>query len=62
MSEMTEEAVTRKTDPSNGWEPYRDMTELIRSKARELWEQRGWIQGMDLDIWLEAERMVLANQ
>ena len=39
-------------------ESCQDMTEQIRSKARELWEQKGRVQGKDLDIWLEAERII----
>jgi hypothetical protein len=38
--------------------PRQDMTERIRSKAHELWEKKGRVQGKDLEIWLEAERKV----
>jgi hypothetical protein len=36
----------------------KNMEGQIRSKARELWEQKGRVQGKDLEIWLEAERIV----
>lgn len=33
-------------------------SDCISKKAYELWEQKGRVQGKDLDIWLEAEKMV----
>ena len=35
-----------------------DINGLIRKKAHALWEQKGRVQGKDVDIWLEAERAV----
>ncbi|OQA56792.1 MAG: hypothetical protein BWY42_00825 [Candidatus Omnitrophica bacterium ADurb.Bin277] len=35
-----------------------ELTERIREKAKELWEKKGRVQGQDLEIWLEAERLV----
>ena len=35
-----------------------EMTDRIREKARSLWEERGCIEGKDLEIRREAERMV----
>jgi hypothetical protein len=37
------------------------LNERIARKAYELYEQRGWQHGHDLDDWLEAERMILAE-
>lgn len=34
------------------------LTEMIRKKARELYEKSGCKPGRDLDNWLEAERIV----
>jgi len=34
-----------------------ELTERIREKAKELWEKKGRVQGQDLEIWLEAERV-----
>ena len=42
--------------------PRQDMTEKIRSKAHELWEKKGRVQGKDLEIWLEAERKVKSHK
>jgi hypothetical protein len=42
--------------------PHQDMTEQIRSKARELWEKKGRVQGKDLEIWLEAERIIKSGK
>jgi hypothetical protein len=35
------------------------MWERIRSKAHELWEQRGHREGYALEDWLEAETSVM---
>lgn len=40
-----------KTSDSN-------LTECIQKVAYELWEQKGRIQGKDMEIWLEAESLV----
>jgi hypothetical protein len=37
------------------------LHERIARKAYELYEQRGWQHGHDLEDWLEAERMILAE-
>lgn len=35
-----------------------EIATCIKKKAHELWEQKGRIQGQDLEIWLEAEKIV----
>jgi len=35
-----------------------DLTNLIREKAKELWEKDGRKQGRDTDYWLQAEKIV----
>lgn len=35
-----------------------ELTERIKEKAKEIWEKKGRVQGNDLEIWLEAERLV----
>ena len=35
-----------------------DLTNLIREKAKELWEKDGCKQGRDMDYWLQAEKIV----
>lgn len=35
-----------------------DLTEVIRQRAKELWQKDGCKQGHDLDYWLKAEKMV----
>lgn len=39
-----------------------DMNARIQKKARELWEQKGRVQNKDLEIWLEAERLVKSGK
>jgi len=34
------------------------LTDMIRKKACELYEQSGKKQGRDMDNWLEAERII----
>ncbi|MEI8175855.1 MAG: DUF2934 domain-containing protein [Candidatus Omnitrophota bacterium] len=36
--------------------------EQVRSKAYQLWEQKGKVHGKDLEIWLEAERSIAVTQ
>jgi hypothetical protein len=35
-----------------------DLSELIAARAYELYQQRGAIDGYDVDDWLQAEREV----
>jgi hypothetical protein len=35
-----------------------DMTELIRQKAKELWEKDGCKQGRDMEYWFQAEKII----
>ncbi|CAE6740325.1 DUF2934 domain-containing protein [Nitrospira defluvii] len=35
------------------------MRDRIAQKAHELWEQRGYREGHDLEDWLEAEAIVM---
>jgi len=35
-----------------------ELTNYIKEKAKELWEQDGCKQGRDLDYWLQAEKIV----
>ena len=37
------------------------LREQIARKAYELYENRGWVHGLDTEDWLEAERLVLAE-
>ena len=54
-----------KMDSGFGWNrtstPKLSKEELnarIQQKAKELWEKKGRVQNKDLEIWLEAERLV----
>ncbi len=49
-----------KTSATKLSEP--ELTDRIRKKAQELWEKRGRVQGKDLDIWLEAEKLVKSGK
>jgi len=35
-----------------------ELTNLIKEKAKELWEKDGCKQDRDLDYWLRAEKIV----
>lgn len=37
------------------------LCERIARKAYELYEKRGWVHGLDVQDWFEAERLVLAE-
>jgi len=39
-------------------EQYKETADLIRAKAREIWEASGREEGRDLQNWLEAEERV----
>ncbi|HOW58606.1 MAG TPA: DUF2934 domain-containing protein [Candidatus Omnitrophota bacterium] len=39
-----------------------EMTARIQKKAKELWEKKGRVQGKDLEIWLEAEKLVKSGK
>jgi hypothetical protein len=54
-----EKTIGRRSSYKTG---HQDLTDQIRSKARELWENKGRIQGQDLEIWLEAERIIKASK
>jgi hypothetical protein len=46
----------RKSDPPG------DIEERVRERAYRLYEQRGRIDGLALDDWLQAEREILGAQ
>ncbi len=35
-----------------------DLSEVVKVKAKELWEKGGCKQDNDLEYWLEAEKIV----
>ena len=39
-----------------------ELTRRITEKAKELWERKGRVQNQDLEIWLEAERLVKSGK
>jgi hypothetical protein len=39
-----------------------ELNERIKQTARELWEKKGRVQNKDLEIWLEAERLVKSGK
>jgi hypothetical protein len=39
-----------------------EVTERIKKTAQELWEKKGRVQGKDLEIWLEAEKLVKSGR
>jgi len=45
--------VDRLADDNNA---IRAVNEVVRARARELWETNGQPAGRDLEFWLQAER------
>jgi hypothetical protein len=39
-----------------------ELNDRIRKTAQELWEKKGRVQGKDLEIWLEAEKIVKSGR
>ena len=39
-----------------------EMTAKIQQKAKEIWQKKGCVQGKDLEIWLEAEKLVKSGK
>ena len=39
----------------------KNLHDEIAKVAHELYERRGWVQGHELQDWLDAERIVLAR-
>ncbi len=39
-----------------------ELNAKIQAKAREIWERKGRVQGKDLEIWLEAEKLVKSGK
>lgn len=39
-----------------------ELNARIQKKAKELWEKKGRVQNQDLEIWLEAERLVKSGK
>ena len=48
-----------RSDETQGSEA---LQERIQKKAYELWEQRGRVDGYNLEDWLEAERLVRSGK
>lgn len=39
-----------------------ELNARTQKKAKEIWQQKGCVQGKDLEIWLEAEKMVKSGK
>lgn len=52
-------AASPPAPPHNPIELPDGMWERVTMKAYELWEQRGYREGHDLEDWLEAEAIVM---
>jgi hypothetical protein len=39
-----------------------ELNARIQEKAKQLWERKGRVQNQDLEIWLEAERLVKSGK
>jgi hypothetical protein len=58
MTAMPKSRKPRSPKPTSSSE----IEERIRRRAHELYEQRGRVDGLALDDWLQAEREVLGAQ
>jgi hypothetical protein len=61
------EAKKKTPDKSTPWKTappatnQEKMENLIRDRAYFLWEEKGRPEGLEMAIWLEAEREILKN-
>lgn len=39
-----------------------ELTARIQAKAKEIWEKKGRVLNKDLEIWLEAEKLVKSGK
>ena len=39
-----------------------ELNARIQKKAKEIWQKRGCAQNQDLEIWLEAEKLVKSGK
>jgi hypothetical protein len=62
ISKMKNRTLVHETPEKTGAEGHHFTKETLRQKiekeAYELYESRGRIHGLDLDDWLQAEKMV----
>ena len=59
MAKMTGLGWSKTSEPKLSKE---ELNARIQKKAKELWEQKGRVQNKDLEIWLEAERLVKSGR
>ena len=59
MAKMTGLGWSKNAEPKLSKE---ELNERIQKKAKELWEQKGRVSNKDLEIWLEAERLVKSGR
>ncbi|MFH1207979.1 MAG: DUF2934 domain-containing protein [Candidatus Omnitrophota bacterium] len=59
MAKITDLGWSRASAPKLSKE---ELNARIQKKARELWEQKGCVPNNDLEIWLEAERLVKSGK
>ena len=55
---MTAMLKSAKSPAPNGTSPT-DIEERVRRRAYEIYEQRGRVDGLDLDDWLQAETEIV---
>ncbi|HEX9271950.1 MAG TPA: DUF2934 domain-containing protein [Candidatus Binatia bacterium] len=53
--------ITRDKDAAEPAVSDQELRERIAQKAYELYEERGQARGSDVEDWLEAEKLVLAQ-
>ena len=55
MAKVTDSGWSKTSAPKLSKE---ELNARIQKKAKELWEKKGCVQNKDLEIWLEAEKLV----
>ena len=59
MAKMTDLGWSKTSAPKLSKE---ELNACIQKKAREIWEKKGCVSNNDLEIWLEAERLVKSGK
>ncbi len=61
MRQMSKHKTVQKPSSDGNQQHDEQFYVMVAEKAYELFERRGWEHGHDVDDWLEAERMVMAE-
>ena len=59
MAKMSDLGWSKAQEPKLSKE---ELNARIQKKAKELWEKKGRVLNKDLEIWLEAEKLVKSGR